>query len=118
MATLECVGIDTSLYASQTAVQSDPQNSDDNRLPDDRPSNDCDEDHESIADLGNSVDITPHDCDPLYFFYECETTGGSYYRDHIIEVAASVLVPDGLDITITQFSSLCHTSRHIARKGN
>ena len=38
MATLECVGIDTSLYASQTAVQSDPQNSDVNRLPDDRPS--------------------------------------------------------------------------------
>ena len=74
--------------------------------------------HESIADLGNSVDITPDDCDPLYFFYDCETTGGSYYRDHIIEVAASVLVPDGLDITITQFSSLCHTSRHIARKGN
>ena len=52
MATLQRVGIDTSLYASQTAVQSDPQNSDDNRLPDDRPPDDCDEDDESIADLG------------------------------------------------------------------
>jgi len=118
MATLQCVGIDTSLYASQTAVQSDPQNSDDNRFPDDRPPDDCDEDDESIADLGDSVDVIPTDGEPLYFFYDCETTGGTYHRDHIIEVAASVIVPDGLDISTTQFSSLCHTSRHIARKGN
>ena len=83
MATLQCVRIDTSFNASQTAVQSDPQNSDNNRLTDDRPPDDCDEDDESIADLGDSVDVIPNEGEP-YFFYDCETTGGSYRHDHII----------------------------------
>ena len=52
-----------------------------------------------------------------YFFYDCETTGGSYHCDHIVEVAAVVEVPDGVDINTTEYSSLCHTSRHIPRKG-
>ena len=64
------------------------------------------------------VDVTPSDSEPLLFFYDCETTGGNYNCDHIIEVATTVVVPDGLRITSTQFSSLCHTSRHIAQKGN
>ena len=100
------VGIDTSL---QSAVL-DPQNCDEDGLPDD-----CDD--ESIQ-LYDGVDITPYDGEPLLFFYDCETTGGSYHHDHIIEVAATVKVPDDLQITSTQFSSLCHSSRHIAWKGN
>ena len=117
MATLQYVGIDTSLYTSQTAVPPDSLDSDDNISPEDRLSNDCDND-ESIVQLDDGVDVTPNDSEPLLFFYDCETTEGSYHQDHIIEVAATVVVPDGLHITSTQFSSLCHISRHIARKGN
>ena len=102
MATLQYVGIDTSLYTSQTAVPPDSLDSDDNRSPEDRLSNDCDND-ESIVQLDDGVDVTPNDSEPLLFFYECETTGGSYHQDHIIEVAATVVVPDGLHITSTQF---------------
>ena len=113
MATLQYVGIDTSLYTNQTAVQPDLLDSDDNRPPDDRLPDDCDDDVQL-----DGVDVTPNDNEPLLFFYDYETTGGSYQRDHIIEVAATVVVPDGLHITSTQFSSLCHTSCHIAWKGN
>ena len=59
--------------------------------------------------------VTPNDSE---LFYDCKTTGGSYHCDHIIEVAATVVVPDGSHITSTQFFSLCHTSRHIALNGN
>ena len=114
MATLQYVGIDTSLYTSQTAVQPDLLDSDDNRPPDDRLLDDCDDD----VQLDDGVDVTPNDSEPILFFYDCKTTRGSYHRDHIIEVAATVAVPDGLHITSTQFSSLCHASHHIARKGN
>ena len=44
MATLQYVWIDTSLYTSQTAVQSDVLDSDDNRPPDNRLPDDCDDD--------------------------------------------------------------------------
>ena len=55
----------------------------------------------------------------LLFFYDCETTGGSHYTDHIIEVAATVIVPTNLSITstATEFSSLCHTSHPISPMG-
>ena len=110
MATLQYVGIDTSLYTTQSAVP-DPQDCDEDGLADD-----CDDEPIQFYD---GVDVTPNDGKPRLFFYDCETTGGSYHRDHIIEVAATVIVPGGLHITSsTQFSSLCHSSRHIARKGN
>ena len=65
------------------------------------------------------MDVTPNDGDLLLFFYDCETTGGSYHHDHFTEVATTVIVvPDGVHITNTEFSSLCHTSCHIAWKGS
>ena len=67
MATLQYVGIDTSLYTSQTAVPPDSLDSDDNRSPEDRVSNDCDND-ESIVQLDDGVDVTPNDSEPLLFF--------------------------------------------------
>ena len=67
MATLQYVGIDTSLYTSQTAVPPDSLDSDDNRSPEDRLSNDCDND-ESIVQLDDGVDVTPNDSQPLLFF--------------------------------------------------
>ena len=109
MATLQYVGIDTSLYSTQSAIL-DPQDCDEDELPDD-----CDDEPIQFYD---DVDVTPNDDKPLLFFYDCKTTGGSYHRDHIIEVAATVIVPDGLHITRTQFSSLCQSSHHISRKGN
>ena len=41
----------------------------------------------------------------------------SFYQDHIVEVGSMVIAPDGVSISNDEFSSLCHTSRHIARKG-
>ena len=54
---------------------------------------------------------------PLLFMYDCETTGGSFYQDHIVEIGSMVIAPDGVSISNEEFSSLCHTSRHITRKG-
>ena len=106
------MGIDISLYTSQTTAQPD-LDSDDNRPPDDRLPDNCDDD----VQLDDGVDVTPNDSEPLLFFYDCETTEGSYHCDLIIEVAATMVVLNGFNITNTQFSSLCHTSHHIARKG-
>ena len=106
MATLQGVGIDTSLYTSHSAAQ--PESHDPDEDPADEPA----------IQFDDSVDVTPSDGKPLLFFYDCETTGGTYHRDHITEVAAIVAVPDGVHFTNTEYSSLCHTSRHIARKGN
>ena len=36
---------------------------------------------------------------------------------HIIEVAATVIVPDNTSITKEEFSSLCRTSKHISSFG-
>ena len=72
---------------------------------------------DNAIQFDDNVDVTPSDGKPLLFFYDCETTGGSYHRDHITEVAAVVEVPDGVHINTTEYSSLCHTSRHIPRKG-
>ena len=37
--------------------------------------------------------------------------------DHIIEIRAMVLPPDGVHITDPEFSTLCHTSRLITAQG-
>ena len=49
----------------------------------------------------------------LLFLYDCETTGGSHYEEHIIEIASAVMAPDELSITKMEFTSLCYTSRRI-----
>ena len=49
----------------------------------------------------------------LLFLYDCETTSGSHYDEHIIEIASAVIAPDKLSITKMEFTSLCHTSRRI-----
>ena len=54
----------------------------------------------------------------LLFIYDCETTGGSHLRDHIMDVGSVVVAPEGVSISTTEFSSLCHTSQHIVRQGN
>ena len=49
--------------------------------------------------------------------FDYETIGGSHYCHYIIEVAATVIVPDNVLITTTEFSNLCRTSKHISSFG-
>ena len=69
--------------------------------------------------LSSSSTTPPDDRKQLQFFYKCETTCGSHYEDHIIEIGAAVIVPDDLtsSITTTQYASLCHTTRPIDPNG-
>ena len=67
--------------------------------------------------LRTSLSIQFHAVVNLLFMYDCETTGGSFYQDHIVEVGSMVIAPDGASISNDKFSSLCHTPRHIAHKG-
>ena len=71
----------------------------------------------SIIFEDSPTDPTVESSKPLLFLYDCETTGESHLRDHIMDVGSVVLIPDGVSITTTEFCSLCHTSRHICRQG-
>lgn len=63
--------------------------------------------------LTSSATIPLDDGKQLLFLYDCETTAGSHYDEHIIEIASAVMAPDKLSITKMEFTSLCHTSRRI-----
>ena len=67
----------------------------------------------STEHLLTSSSAIPLDGKQLLFLYDCETTGGSHYDEHIIEIASVVIVPDNLSFTKTEFTSLCHTSHRI-----
>ena len=56
---------------------------------------------------------------PLYFLYDCEGTGGSVYKDHIVEIAAVLQpMPGNLQTQLpTSFQSLVNTSKRIAAPG-
>lgn len=56
------------------------------------------------------------DAHPLFFLYDCETTGLNIYNDHIIELAAEVVHCPMPYANIT-FSSLVKTSRRIPLPG-
>ena len=70
----------------------------------------------STEHLLTSSSAIPLDRKQLLFLYDCETTGGSHYDEHIIEIASVVIVPDNLSFTKTEFTSLCHTSHRIHPK--
>ena len=102
---LEAIGIFTATYSADTAMG--------DATVDDR---DNDEDVHLDEELG-SLSTTPTvslDGKSLYIFYDCETTSGSHYNDHVIQASATVMVPDNISITTPEFSSLCRTSYHIA----
>ena len=107
MVTLQTSGIITSSYSTDSALEEDTVEVE--RL---EPDEELDDTFVNAA-----TDSTVESGKPLLFMYDCETTGGSHLRDHIMEVGSVVLVPDGVSITTTEFSSLCHTSQHIARQG-
>jgi len=54
---------------------------------------------------------------PLLFFYDCESTGGNIHDDHIIEIAAEIVGPEKVYVTVKSFSELCFTSRIIGGIG-
>ena len=90
---------------------------------------DCDEPDSEPAEA--NTDVAGYDCDPstdgndsesqsnmlpLLFFYDCGSTGGSTYDDHIIEVGAKVIAaPDSADIPQLEYSSLIHSSCTIVK---
>lgn len=111
MVTLEAVGICTSTYCGDTAMEepapegnvTDVENI---QYFDEEPGN-----------LLSSSSIISLDGKQLLFFYDCETTVGSHHNDHIIEVTSSVMLPDNVSVSKMEFSHLCRTSRHIAAIG-
>ena len=109
MVTLESVGLPTSSYGTDTALEVDDTGMD-KYTSDDKPDS-------PITFVNSATAPTVEDSEPLLFIYDCETTGGSHLRDHIMEVGSMVSIPDGVSISNAEFSSLCHTSLHIARQG-
>ena len=133
MATLEAVGLHTATYTGDTAMEVDGDKEmndngetkfdaggDDAGYGDDDFDNDDNNDSDKENNSGNSgfSNSFPTYAKRLMFLFDCETTGGSHYSDHIIEVASTVIIPDNTSITTMEFSSLCRTSKHISSFGN
>ena len=117
MLTWQAVGVGTAFYDGDSAVQSEVQVADEGE----------DEDHHDDA-VSYSTDgiLFPleesHSSDsnggcPVSFLYNCEATGGSIYKDRIIEVASLVIEPPDVCVSVVSFSSLCRSSCHICKIG-
>ena len=118
MVTLQAVGVTTSTYRSDTAlVEGDTALEDDVVELESMPS-DEEPDSSSLLAYSSTTDPTVDNDEQPLFIYDCETTGGSHLRDHIMEVGSVVVAPEGVSISTTELSSLCHTSQHIVRQGN
>ena len=117
MITLRAVGCTTAEYVgssgtaeatSSTAIEERDEVDDE----EDGDENNIDEYEEVSAD----VDGPSSDELPLLVFFDCESTSGSMYNDHITEVGAKVVaVPNSVSITQHQYGSLIHSSRSIAK---
>lgn len=57
----------------------------------------------------------PPGCEPLYFFYDCETTGLDPRTDSVIEIAAVVYSkPLRHGVRRAEFQSLCFTDHKLS----
>ena len=118
MITLRAVGCTTAEYvgSSSTAEATSStviEEGDEEEDEEDQPSEDENNESEEVS---ADVDGPSEDELPLLFFFDCETTGGSMYNDHIIEVGAKVVaVPGSAGITEHRYGSLIHSSRSIAK---
>ena len=56
---------------------------------------------------------------PLFFVYDCESTTADIYKDHIMEIAATTVLPEAVQLADvkTEFQSLVSTSRRILPAG-
>ena len=109
--TAEYIGSSSSTAeATESATLDDGHMSDDDYEPSDVDGGS--EDVEGLLEDDEEDDTV--DKVPLMFFFDLESTGGSMYTDHIMEMAAKVVgVPNSVDITQRHYSSLVHTSRDI-----
>ena len=108
---LQNAGVSTAQYQSDSAIPLD-------EVGEQVQTDDVSDNEPYFEDLNEFVECTEPDGDPLLFAYDCEATGGSFYADHIIEMAAVVIAPDNATVTETSFSQLCKTSRPICARGN
>ena len=118
MKSLKAVSVTTSYcgtVGSESEESGDSENSEDELSePDNYISNltDSSDDDESSDEVTDSPS-------PLYFLYDCEGTGGSVYKDHIVEIAAVLQpLPGNVETNIpSTFQSLINTSKRIAAPG-
>ena len=120
MITLRAVGCTTAEYVgssgtaeatSSTAIEERDEVVDEEDQPfgDDNNADECEE-------VSANVNGPSSDELPLLFFFDCESTGGSMYTDHMIEVGAKVVaVPDSVSITQRWYGSLIHSSQSITK---
>ena len=74
-------------------------------------------DAEPIIDEQEENEDSGDNTHPLYFFFDCETTGLSIYNDHMTELAAKTIGVPNSSVSQPTFSSLIHTSRNISKPG-
>ena len=115
MITLRAVGCTTAEYVGSSgtteATSSTVEDEEDQPSGYEGDENNADESEEVSADVDK-----PSDELPLLFFFDCESTGGSMYTDHIVEAGAKVIaVPNSVNITWHQYGSLIHSSQSIAK---
>ena len=91
MVTLRAVGCSTAEYVGSSRTADTPYSEMDCDEPDDEEPAEADTDAAG-GDCDPSTDGNDSESQsnmlPLLFFYDCESTGGSTYDDHIIEVGA------------------------------
>ena len=60
-------------------------------------------DSSSLLAYSSTTDPTVDNGEQLLFIFDCETTGGSQLRDHVMEVGSVVVAPEGVSISTTKF---------------
>ena len=80
MTSLKAVSITTKYSAGGC-----DDSSSESEFSDSFPEPDCSDDECGDDEGGDELHGNPS---PLYFLYDCEGTGGSIYKDHIVEIAA------------------------------
>ena len=116
MATLQAVGVTVSHYTGHSASDDNNSTPDENFTPDEH-TVDIADIHTPNLILEDTSNVSSDEGEFLLFLYDCETTGGSFHNDHIMELASVVIPPDDTRISKPSFTSLCHTSRIIIQKG-
>ena len=74
---------------------------------------------QSSSDDELSQDQFTSTAKPLFFVYDCESTAADIYKDHIMEIAATTVLPEAVQLpdVKTEFQSLVSTSRRILPAG-
>ena len=74
---------------------------------------------QSSSDDELSQDQFTSTAKPLFFVYDCESTAADIYKDHIMEIAATTVLPEAVQLADvkTEFQSLVSTSRRIVPAG-